>query len=224
MATKHIITVGSRFTKLTAVEQLSKWKWRCICDCGGQKVVQHKQLICGDNKSCGCLGTGSIPKHGHASKNGNGKSLTYKCWRSMMQRCYREKDNNYLRYGAKGITVCERWHDFVNFLADMGEVPEGLTIDRKDSKGNYEPDNCRWATQTEQVRNRSITVMLEFNGKVKPMAEWAEIIGINYNCLRARIAAGWTVERAFSTPKMTAKEASVLGNIAHWGYQGLSGQ
>ncbi len=214
MATKNIITVGSRFSKLTAIEPLSQWKWLCLCDCGNQRILQHKQLIKGDNKSCGCLGTGAIPKHGHSRKEG--KSLTYKCWRSMMQRCYRVKDKNYERYGLRGIYVCERWHDFSNFLADMGEVPIGLTIDRKDSTGNYEPDNCRWATTTEQCRNRSITVMLAFRGEVKPMAEWAEMFGINYNCLRRRIAVGWPVEKALSTKKMSITECAALGGKTRW--------
>ncbi len=216
MAIKHIITVGSRFTKLTAVEQISKWQWMCLCDCGGRKVVRHKQLIRGDNKSCGCLGTGSVPKHGHASKGIKGKSLTYKCWRSMMQRCYRVKDKNYARYGEKGITVCERWHDFINFLSDMGKVPDGLTIDRyPDKSGNYEPTNCRWATQIEQVRNRSNTVKLTFNGETKPLAEWAEITGIKYCTLRGRIDIGWSVEKSLTTSTHTIYEVSALRNKAY---------
>lgn len=158
-------------------------------------------------------------KHGHASKGVRGRTKTYKTWRSMMQRCYREKEKSYIRYGAKGIIVCERWHDFVNFLADMGEVPEGLTIERKDSTGNYEPDNCCWATMTEQVRNRSNTVKWTFNGETRPLAEWSELTGIKYTCLQARVnSSGWSIEKALTTPTLTIHEVSALGAKAQWDF------
>ena len=131
-------------------------------------------------------------KHGHSPRSG--KSKAYCSWRSMMQRCYREKDKNYQWYGAKGVIVYHLWHDFQNFLADMGEPPEGMTLDRKDNSGNYGPWNCRWATRTEQIRNRSNTVKVEFLGKIRPLAEWAEIVGINFNCLRRRLSLGWSVK------------------------------
>ena len=118
----------------------------------------------------------------------------------MMQRCYRVKEKAYAWYGAKGINVCYRWHDFQAFLSDMGEAPIGMEIDRINSLGNYCKENCKWSTRTEQIRNRSNTVKLEYNGSIKPMAEWAEIIGLNYKCLARRIWLGWTTEKALTTP------------------------
>ena len=153
-------------------------------------------------------------KHGHSPKHR--KSKTYTVWRSMMQRCYRTKEKAYAHYGAKGIVVCKRWHDFRNFLADMGETPDGLTIDRIDSAGNYEPNNCRWATRIVQTRNRSVTKLTTYNGITKPTAEWAEILGINYRCLRGRLDNGWSVERAFSTPILSYTQAAILGAQKRW--------
>ena len=91
-------------------------------------------------------------RHGH---DPHGKpSKTYQCWRKMRTRCENPNATRYADYGGRGITVCERWHDFAGFLADMGEQPPGLTLDRKDNDGNYEPGNCRWATRAEQNRNQ----------------------------------------------------------------------
>ena len=153
-------------------------------------------------------------RHGHSPKKG--KSLTYRTWRSMMQRCYRIKEKSYDRYGARGISVCDRWHDFKNFLADMGEKPAILTLDRINSEGNYEPSNCRWASTTTQARNRSNTVKLSYLGETLSVAEWAERTGINYNCLRRRLSIGWTARKILTTRIMTIQEVSALGLAKRW--------
>lgn len=150
--------------------------------------------------------------HGHTS--GLKKSPTYRCWRSMMQRCYRIKEKSYPYYGGRGISVCDLWHKFENFLADMGEVLEGMTLDRIDSNGNYEPSNCRWANRQTQIRNRTITKKLTYQGVCRPVSEWAELIGMSYQMLRKRIDDGWSAERALTTPKMSVSEAAKLGGIA----------
>lgn len=130
--------------------------WECLCTCGKTTVVTAYNLLYGRVRSCGCLkvdaGRASAT-HGHT--RGWVSSPTYRTWRSMMQRCHDPGYISFHQYGAAGISVCDRWQgDFNAFLSDMGERPDGHTLDRINSAGNYEPDNCRWATPTEQARNR----------------------------------------------------------------------
>lgn len=107
----------------------------------------------------------------------------------------------FLRYGGRGITVCDRWMKFENFISDVGPRPSPRhTIDRIDSNGNYEPSNCKWSTWKEQENNRSDTVWLEFNGDKKTMKQWAEHLGLSYMALWHRRNQGWTVERMLSQP------------------------
>lgn len=134
-------------------------------------------------------------------KHGGHGTITYARWKSMMQRCHVVTATNYKRYGAKGITVCERWHDFAAFLADMGECPaKQLTLDRKENDKGYEPGNCRWATMADQNRNRSHCVELTHQGRTMILRDWAKKIGISPNALAQRLYLGWTVERALTTP------------------------
>ena len=142
------------------------------------------------------------PKHG-----GHG-TLTYARWKSMMQRCNNPRASNYSHYGARGITVCDRWHDFSAFFADMGECPDRLmTLDRLSNDIGYEPGNCRWATQAAQNSNRSSCVKLTLSGITKTVADWATERGMTANTLSMRIRLGWTVERALTQPvkRRTAK-------------------
>lgn len=129
-------------------------------------------------------------------KHGGHGTLTYARWRSMMQRC--RSGNNYV---AKGISVCERWQNFADFLADMAECPgKQFTLDRIDNTKGYAPGNCRWATMAEQNRNRSYCVELTHQGRTMILRDWADEIGISPNTLAQRLYLGWSVERALTTP------------------------
>lgn len=145
----------------------------------------------------------------------NGKrDPTYVVWFTMKERCLLPTHNMYPKYGGAGITVCERWLRFENFLADMGERPPGKTLDRyPDGKGNYEPGNCRWATPKEQARNRRSNRFHTFQGATRTLPEWAEIVGIPVRVLKSRVTVlGWPMERALTEPhtryqRRTAQEA-----------------
>lgn len=130
-------------------------QWNCKCACGGERVVSAYNLRSGYRKSCGCLQThhqkyGSI-KHGHTAQR---FSATYAAWNNMLQRCLNPNVKNYDDYGGRGITVCERWLNFSNFLDDMGDRPEGLLLDRENNEEGYYPGNCRWVTRSVSNLNR----------------------------------------------------------------------
>lgn len=132
--------------------------WLCVCVCGNEKVVPAESLVRGKSKSCGCksdeMRSTNNTKHGHTRFDGY-MSGTYRSWHAMRQRCMRKNHKQYADYGGRGISVCERWTSFESFLEDMGERPTGMTLDRwPDTNGNYEPGNCRWATNSQQGLNK----------------------------------------------------------------------
>lgn len=134
-------------------------------------------------------------------KHGLTHSRVRNIWRWMMRRCYNEKIPNYASYGGRGIVVCERWHDLVKFFEDMGHPPSrSHSLDRIDNNGNYEPGNCRWATQKEQTRNTRRNRYLEVRGSRKLMTDWALEFGISEATLHQRLKRGLTAEQALTQP------------------------
>lgn len=137
------------------------------------------------------------------------KSLPeYFVWKAMRQRCQNSRDKNFLRYGGRGITVDPRWQDFANFLADMGRRPAKHSIERIDNDGPYSPNNCRWASQREQCRNRSSNIIVEFEGQSMTLVELAERTGLPWMFLYHRIVTwNWNVSEAVSKPKHARRSA-----------------
>ena len=201
---KFVDLVGRRFGKLVVVNRAVRERgrrpyWSCLCDCGNLHDVRGNTLVSGGVKSCGCLPAERLTAHGHTV---NGKSTPiFNAWSNMFSRCYNPKHEHYRSYGGRGIAVCSRWHEsFENFLADMGPSwSQGLTLDRyPNNDGNYEPSNCRWATQAEQSRNRRTTVLLTFNGKTQTLTEWAAELGLTRQALGYRLRNGWPLERVLT--------------------------
>ena len=158
------VTPGETYGRLTVLAEDvtsvrgrgGKRCWLCLCECGGTIVVQQSNLRGGRTRSCGCLRRQATAEYNRRTKRTHGmrETPTYSSWQSMLSRCYNPNATGFKHWGGRGITVTPAWHQFEAFLEDMGERPEGTTLDRIDVNGNYEPGNVRWATPGEQVRNR----------------------------------------------------------------------
>lgn len=180
---------GQSFGKLYVVERsrkrVTEWLWNCQCECGAEVEVRGVLLRQGKKTDCGC----SRPPKTVV----NGKQTpTYICWAKMIDRCFNPNSNIWGYYGGRGITVCERWRSYPNFLADMGERP-GLeySLDRyPDNDGNYEPGNARWATRAEQARNTRANVLLTHNGRTMCVADWSKETGVSQAAIRKRMDLG----------------------------------
>lgn len=195
--------IGQRFGRLVVVKYVEKYKYLCQCDCGNIKSIYRYSFENGDTKSCGCLAKEMLIErsitHGH--KKGSKPSKIYKSWESMIRRCTNPSDNNYHRYGNRGITVCERWlNSFENFLEDMGEIPSGCQIDRINNNKGYCKSNCRWATRKQQARNRHSNNLKTYNGKTQCIAAWAEETGIHRGTIMKRLKLGWSMKDALIIP------------------------
>lgn len=185
-----IDVTGQRFGKLVAISReiriitnKTRSFWLCRCDCGNITKVIVSALIRKTTKSCGC-GQAHIT-------HGESKSQEYQSWRSAKSRCYSVNHVGYKNYGGRGVIMCDRWKDsFENFLADMGKCPENYTLERKDVNGNYEPNNCIWATRRTQSNNRRNNVKVTHNNETKTLAEWARVLGLHKNTVINRYKRG----------------------------------
>lgn len=176
----------------------TSWFVEAVCWCGARVVTRLLKSKVPRALSCRPCLYKRKTKHGHSGFRRPSK--TYTCWQSMLDRCENTRCQWFPNYGGRGITVCERWQKFENFLADMGERPPGLTIDRVDNSAGYFPENCRWATKTEQNRNTRQNIVLTHNGETMVASAWAERLGCKPAALRFRIRRGWSTERALTEP------------------------
>lgn len=174
---------GRKFGRLTAVRYLGRSKWECICDCGRITTTpMSHDLTRGATNSCGCLTVEHISNVNRT--HGMTGTRTHKAWANMIQRCTNPKVRSYKDYGARGISVCAAWAaSFSQFLADMGECPDGYTIERINPAGNYEPTNCKWVPRAEQANNRRNSVrILGFTAR-----ELSELLGVKRDTIYMRL-------------------------------------
>lgn len=186
--------IGPSAKKFTDRSTITRW-WVCKCECGQERTIDKKRLLRKCPDSCGCIRErkNSIA-HGHS--RGGKRSRLLRTWDGMMNRCYRIGTPNYHRYGGRGIKVCERWKSFVNFVADMGDRPPGMSLDRIDNDGDYCPENCRWATTKQQSRNRGNNVLITVGSETKCITEWAELRGLTCQQVWRRLRLGWSPNEA----------------------------
>jgi hypothetical protein len=145
------------------------------------------------------------PMHGKSAKAKDGSLGVYEVWRAMRRRCLNPNDKGYYLYGARGISICERWSSFTAFEADMGERPPNTSIDRINNNGNYEPGNCRWATPAQQQTNTRRNRLLTLEGRTMNYAEWAQELGVRRGQIRRWAVAGWTTEMMVAEAARRAK-------------------
>lgn len=180
--------VGLKFGRLTVIsfhyDTRANKRWLCLGDCGKQHIAIGSKMVTGHTKSCGCLiGEASSRRAIHRQSN----SPTYWSWGNMLRRCNDPKSIAFENYGGRGIKVCERWMKFENFYADMGEKPDGYSIDRINNDGNYEPSNCRWADRKTQNNNcRSNLIFTDKDGEVLTLSQLCEKRGKKYQNIKAR--------------------------------------
>lgn len=208
--------LGQRFNRFTVVggpiKKNRRIYWRCRCRCGNERIVIGYNLTSGHSKSCGCyhsevksqdlkkLNT----KHNHSNRDNT--SRIYGIWGSMIQRCTNPIRKGYKNYGGRGITVCKRWHNFENFLNDMGEPPSPKhTLDRIDNDGNYCKENCTWSTRMEQCNNTRRNRMVTIGDKTQSVSMWAREHGIKPSVAHQRIMRGWPDIDAVTIPLGTTR-------------------
>ena len=208
MSRPVIDLTGQRFGRLVVIGRADppmdlrrKARWHCICDCGNETDALGDNLRRGKTASCGCL-----QKERARVVNtihGQTHSRLYSIWKNMQTRCANPHSTYYDNYGGRGISVCEEWHDFANFMqwAERTGYREDLTLDRIEANDGYNPVNCRWVTMREQNRNKRNNINITYHGVTRCLADWAVTFGINISTLWERIfRSHWDIERAFTTP------------------------
>lgn len=193
------IITGHTYGRWTVIEKLNtKTRFHeslclCRCECGTERTVKIASLKNKRSKSCGCYNRERLARHGKA------RSGAANSWYGMIARCTNLDNPNYAQYGGRGITICDRWMDLNNFIADMGERPPKATLDRIDVNGPYSPENCRWASRKQQCNNQRTNQRVIYNGNTFTIGELADVTGKNYFTLYSRIVKyKWPVEKAIA--------------------------
>jgi hypothetical protein len=203
--------IGKQFGHLTVVDRAGNSgkfaAWLCRCVCGSEVVVGGNKLRGGRRKACGV--------NGHRWKSqqvrAQGGMTTqfpseYQSWLNMFARCTDPESKNFKNYGARGITICDRWNEFKNFMLDMGRKPHPRhTIERDDVNGNYEPANCRWIARKDQGRNKRNSVFVTYQGKRLLLIDLVEDLGLSRSIVYGRLKAGWTLAQAIALPLSVTK-------------------
>jgi hypothetical protein len=179
--------IGRRFGRLTVIARAanrgSKTHWLCWCDCGNKATVESSALVSGNTSSCGCIWRERMTIHGRS------RTREYRAWRMAKRRCYNKSTIGFENYGGRGIRMCSEWiTNFQAFFDYTGPCPEGMTLDRKDTDGHYEPGNVRWATQKEQANNRRTNRRVEFYGESFTIAQLATAMNIHWKTAKRRFA------------------------------------
>jgi len=218
MSTPLQIAVGDEFDKWTVIDdphRRNKDGRRvlvCQCVCGAIRDVAAKHLKAKKSKGCLRCRRGRL-KHGH-SRQGK-ESPTHFSWRGMIDRCTNPKSPSWPWYGAEGVTVCERWQRFENFLADMGERPgKQYTLERVQRALGYCPENCEWILRREQYRNRRDNHLLTFQGTTHPVITWSELTGLAEGCIRSRLKMGWSIEEALTVPSGVSRKKHATSSLS----------
>lgn len=194
--------IGRRFGRLVVQSEAPRKdkkhrRWDCLCDCGNFSEKGGDHLKSGHIQSCGCIKNEILSERN--TTHGLAKTPTYKIWAGMKSRCTNPNVAHWGDYGGRGITVCDRWQYFSNFLIDMGERPEGMQIDRIDNDKGYFLGNCQWVSRSVNCRNTRTAVILSFNGETLNVTDWAVKTGIKAGTIFKRVKMGWDVTRILTT-------------------------
>lgn len=203
-----------QYGRLIVINRTGKDKWGsilwlCQCECGKTTSITSSSLTSGKTNSCGCLRkellASKFTTHGHT--RGRKYSRIYRIWASINQRCNNPNDKDFHHYGGRGITVCQRWRTFTNFLTDMGKPPANYQIDRINNDGPYCLDNCHWTTRGEQARNKRTNRLLTLNEKTQCITDWCQELGIHRSTLSYRLKNKWSIKDALTKPVRKPKTA-----------------
>lgn len=191
---------GEKINNLVLIKKLGMKNGKSyglfLCDCGNTKEIRIDHVASKTTKACGCLS--GKPTYGNL-KHGISKTRPYHIWEKMKQRCNNKNYHEFYLYGGRGIQICEEWKDpkvFYDWAMNHG-YEDGLTLDRIDCNGNYEPGNCRWATPKEQANNKRNNIRITLNGKTKTLAQWCEYFNVPYSRMQSRLSKGCKKEDLF---------------------------
>ena len=210
----YIDLTGQRFGRLVVIKRAGTAKdgralWLCCCDCGNEITTSSANLVRGHSKSCGCFRIERIIESHKAHGDGKHRERNrlYHIWGDMKHRCSNPNCRAYKNYGGRGITVCEEWQQYQPFRdwALHNGYSDELTLDRMDTNGNYEPDNCRWITKQEQCFNKRTSHLVTYQGVTQTVSQWAKEYNIPRTTLAHRLDDGWSVEDALTLPSQKGK-------------------